>query len=158
MDVDSNTVNGGNGQNGQNSNNRKNHNSSSSVRSHNSNTKQRRRRNKQSLDQLSDGESGGIGDRYRFRAHKSVLSSVSSVFNAMLNSHLKEREESLIEIGDMCFNTVYYLLQYAYTNQVDNSCDLRALFAAAEKYQIYDLCHMLSCLLSAVSSLCNLWP
>lgn len=102
---------------------------------------ERNKVNKQSLDQLSDGE-GGIGDRYKIRAHKSVLSSVSTVFFAMLNSHLKEREESLIEIGDMCFNTVHYLLKYAYTNQVDANCDLRALFAAAEKYQIYDLCHI----------------
>lgn len=142
---------GGGGGRGDDEEGDRNHNNSAAP---SSTGKQKRRRNKenvdhnvggdglQCLDQLSDGEGIGAADRFSIRAHKSVLSSVSSVFLAMLSSHLKEREQSLIVIDDLCFQTVHHLLHYAYTDRVDPSCDLKALFAAAEKYQIYDLCHI----------------
>ena len=102
-----------------------------------------------------------MNDTYCISAHKSILSSVSLVFHAMLNSRHKEVDENRIIINDLCFNTMYHLLSYSYTNQVENNwdCDLKALFAAAEKYQIYDLCHI--CLekmenLITVDSVCDL--
>eukprot|EP01084_Bolivina_argentea_P228479 385876_1 len=81
-------------------------------------------------------------DTYSISAHKAVLSSVSSVFYAMLKNHLKERDENHIVIHDLCYNTMYNVLSYAYSNKLEANCDLKAVFAAAEKYQIYDLCHI----------------
>jgi len=98
---------------------------------------------------------------YCISAHKAILSSVSSVFYAMLNCNLKERDESRIVIHDICYHTMYHLLNYAYSNQVSHECgDLKALFAAAEKYQIYDLCHI--CLekmesMIDMDTVCDLW-
>ena len=73
------------------------------------------------------------------RAHRAVLSSVSSVFERMLSSDLREKTQSLIVIDEFCLNTIHHLLHYAYSSQVEEDCDLQCLFAAAVKYQIYDL-------------------
>jgi len=96
----------------------------------------------QDEDDNEDDDIVQLVEMFCINAHKSVLSCSSSVFHAMLTNHLKERDENHIVIDDICYQTMHHLLRYMYTNKVAPDCDLKALFAAAEKYAIYDLCRV----------------
>ena len=137
MNTNHNNNNNNNHGNNGNNNNKKRSKKKKKNRNNNNN-----HNNHNNISCLDDGMN--INDTFCISAHKSVLSSVSLVFHAMLNSQHKEADENRIVINDLCFNTMYHLLSYAYCNKVENNwqCDLKALFAAAEKYQIYDLCHI----------------
>ncbi|GER49183.1 BTB/POZ domain-containing protein [Striga asiatica] len=75
------------------------------------------------------------------RAHKSILSASSPVFNSMFQHDLKEKESSTIEIQDMTCESCMALLSYLYgsINQEDFWRHRLALLGSANKYDISDL-------------------
>ncbi|KAF8771305.1 TD and POZ domain-containing protein 5 [Argiope bruennichi] len=76
-----------------------------------------------------------------FPAHKSILSARSPVFNAMFKNNMKEKSSKIVEIEDLDDDTVYQMLLYIYTANID---DLQwesalQLYEAADKYEILTL-------------------
>ncbi|KAF9611263.1 hypothetical protein IFM89_028333 [Coptis chinensis] len=75
------------------------------------------------------------------RAHKSLLSASSPVFQSMFSHNLKEKESSTIDIDDMSLESCTTLLSYIYgtIKQADFWKHRLALLGAANKYDIADL-------------------
>ncbi|GFS75541.1 TD and POZ domain-containing protein 3 [Nephila pilipes] len=73
-----------------------------------------------------------------FPAHIVVLSAVSPVFKAIFTNDMKEKSTGCVEISDLDADTVRLMLQYMYTDTME---DLRwenvlKLYRAADKYDI----------------------
>ncbi|GBL76118.1 TD and POZ domain-containing protein 3 [Araneus ventricosus] len=76
-----------------------------------------------------------------FPAHKNILSARSPVFKAMFSNNMKEKFNECVEIEDMDSDTVFRMLHYVYTAEIqdlqwENACDL---YRAADKYEILAL-------------------
>lgn len=75
----------------------------------------------------------------RFEAHKTILAARSKVFAAMFTHEMSEKLNSSFEIKDLEPKTVETMLQFIYTDKVDD-LDLKVLvhqlLAAADKYNL----------------------
>ncbi|GBL76125.1 TD and POZ domain-containing protein 3 [Araneus ventricosus] len=76
-----------------------------------------------------------------FPAHKNILSARSPVFKAMFSNNMKEKFNECVEIEDIDSDTVFRMLHYVYTAEIqdlqwENACDL---YRAADKYEILAL-------------------
>ncbi|CAL1283216.1 unnamed protein product [Larinioides sclopetarius] len=76
-----------------------------------------------------------------FSAHKSILSARSPVFKAMFSNNMKEKLTDCVEIKDIDSETVFRMLLYVYTAEIqdlpcENVCEL---YRAADIYQILAL-------------------
>jgi len=79
-------------------------------------------------------------DGQKFRCHKLVLTTRSSVFDLMLSSGMLESQNSEVYLTDISPNTVADLLSYLYTDTVDNlPTKARDLLPVAEKYDLVSL-------------------
>ena len=79
-------------------------------------------------------------DDQKFRCHKLVLTTRSSVFDLMLSSGMLESQNSEVYLTDISPNTVADLLSYLYTDNVDNlPSKARDLLPVAEKYDLVSL-------------------
>lgn len=80
-----------------------------------------------------------IGDT-TFKAHKFVLVANSTVFRAMFQHNLKEKQEASIKIDDTNVETFRVFLKYLYTRQIDNVNDVTEdLMILADKYDVQSL-------------------
>jgi len=83
-------------------------------------------------------------DNQKFRCHKLVLTTRSSVFDHMLSSGMLESQNSEVYLTDISPNTVSDLLSYLYTDNVDDlPTKAQSLLPVAEKYDLdglKDLC------------------
>ena len=68
-----------------------------------------------------------------FKAHKAILASRSPVFAAMFTSQFKEKDSDRVEIADVTADVLKQMLQFIYSNHVDNlEKDTLKLFHAAD--------------------------
>jgi len=103
--------------------------------------------NRLSLDMISLLESGDCTDCIiickgrEFQCHRSILVGRSSVFKAMLTHQTKEKVSGRIMIDDFEEETVYTLLRYLYSGNVENleKKDVGCLLRAADKYDLNEL-------------------
>ncbi|GFT11737.1 TD and POZ domain-containing protein 5 [Nephila pilipes] len=84
-----------------------------------------------------------------FLAHSLVLSARSPVFRAMFDSDFKEKFNGIVDIVDLEDDTLRRMIQYMYTDIVDEITWESALklFTAADKYQVEALKKKCSCFL-----------
>ncbi|KAF8770255.1 TD and POZ domain-containing protein 1 [Argiope bruennichi] len=82
-------------------------------------------------------------------AHKCILSSRSTVFEAMFSNDMKEKMNDCVDIEDLNDDTVLRMLRYIYSAEVEElEWDSAAeLYEAADKYQLLDLNGICSCYL-----------
>lgn len=86
------------------------------------------------------------------KASKSVLSSKSPVFFAMLTSDMQETKESTVNVPDFNSKIIKELLRFIYCEEVENIEEIDSeLIFAAEKYQIDELKEM--CIDSMITTL-----
>ena len=79
------------------------------------------------------------GDK-KFKAHKAVLASQSPVFKSMLETEMKEKKSSTIEISDTDPDVISAMLSYLYTGSAPNMETMaEELLIIANKYQILEL-------------------
>lgn len=81
------------------------------------------------------------GDR-EFFAYQAILACRSPVFQAMLESPLKESQEHKLNISDFEPITVELMLRYIYSNEIKADLskeELQKLFMIAHKYELKDL-------------------
>jgi Leucine-rich repeat (LRR) protein len=78
-------------------------------------------------------------DFKKFRVHKSVLATQSSVFAAAFDVDMKERQTSEMNITDFKTATVEEFLRYCYTGQVQYEENAMELIAIASKYNVSQL-------------------
>lgn len=80
-------------------------------------------------------------DDEKFSAHRLVLSARSSVFAAMFNSNMMEKNNGLVEITDIQSNIFKHLLRFIYCSKVDDVdlSELLKLMLAGDKYSIKSL-------------------
>ena len=75
-----------------------------------------------------------------FKAHKAVLTSQSPVFRRMLESDMKEKETSVIEIPNVDRAVISDMLNYFYTGSAPNLDEhVEVLFDLADKYVLLQL-------------------
>eukprot|EP00088_Acartia_fossae_P055904 TRINITY_DN65010_c0_g1_i1.p1 TRINITY_DN65010_c0_g1~~TRINITY_DN65010_c0_g1_i1.p1 ORF type:complete len:327 (-),score=45.93 TRINITY_DN65010_c0_g1_i1:37-1017(-) len=75
-----------------------------------------------------------------FKAHKLILSARSEVFQAMFNTEMKEKNTSRVEIQDFEPEAVKALLDYLYSEKVNNLDDIASsLLPVAHMYRITPL-------------------
>ena len=73
----------------------------------------------------------------KFDAHKIILSARSSVFLAMFQSDLTEKQTNTVKIEDIEPAVFKEVLRFIYTDQVENMDELaEGLLAAAERYML----------------------
>mmetsp|Transcript_61626 Transcript_61626/g.147045 ORF Transcript_61626/g.147045 Transcript_61626/m.147045 type:complete len:619 (+) Transcript_61626:59-1915(+) len=88
------------------------------------------------------------------RAHKLVLSLRSSVFDSMFRAPMREAEDGLVLLGDVSDRVANIFLQFLYTGNAGAAAhgisiaELCELSAMAHKYEVSDLLHSCSVLLS----------
>ncbi|PAA58105.1 hypothetical protein BOX15_Mlig001084g7 [Macrostomum lignano] len=71
------------------------------------------------------------------RAHKSVLSARSPVFQAMFEHQMEESRANRVEVPDLDEDTMREVLRYLYTGRAPNLSNMAdSLLAAADKYQL----------------------
>ncbi|GBM75421.1 Speckle-type POZ protein [Araneus ventricosus] len=87
-----------------------------------------------------------------FPAHKAILSARSPVFRNMFSHEMKEKNCRYVDITDFEDETVHRMLQYIYTDSMENLQFENAskLYAAADKYQILSLKNMCSSFLKEI--------
>ncbi|OXU20217.1 hypothetical protein TSAR_013059 [Trichomalopsis sarcophagae] len=91
-----------------------------------------------------------------FQAHKVILAARSPVFLAMLESNMKEGQDSVIEVGDIEPDVMAELLRFIYTGKVENMDELVAdLLAAADMYQLDHLRIMCEAIIAKKLSIDN---
>ncbi|KAJ8666451.1 hypothetical protein QAD02_008113 [Eretmocerus hayati] len=76
------------------------------------------------------------------KAHKLILASKSKVFHTMLLTNMKERNEGLIKIDDLSYETMFVLIKWMYTGctDLDSMRNLAEdLVVAADRYEICQL-------------------
>ncbi|CAD6204152.1 GSCOCG00009889001-RA-CDS [Cotesia congregata] len=80
-----------------------------------------------------------VGDK-KFDAHKLILTTRSCVFEAMFSYDMKEKKENEVTITDIDCEVFEKLLEYIYTDKVEN-LDIFAegLLDASDKYQLRGL-------------------
>ncbi|GBM17859.1 TD and POZ domain-containing protein 3 [Araneus ventricosus] len=93
---------------------------------------------------LMDGIHSDIKLRARsksYPAHKCILSARSPVFKAMFSNEMIENIKDCVDIEDLNDDTVFRLLQYIYSAEVEELewDDATDLYEAADKYQILTL-------------------
>ncbi|CAL1284048.1 unnamed protein product [Larinioides sclopetarius] len=76
-----------------------------------------------------------------YPAHKCILSARSPVFKAMFSINMREKTVDSVDIMDLNDDTVFRLLQYIYSAEVEKLewDDAMDLYEAADKYQIITL-------------------
>lgn len=73
-------------------------------------------------------------------AHKCVLVTCSTVFDAMLSNAMKERESNEVKIDDVEEDVFTEMLRFIYKGKVENSNVMAAdLLSVADKYDLKDL-------------------
>ncbi|XP_015917662.1 BTB/POZ domain-containing protein 3 [Parasteatoda tepidariorum] len=102
------------------------------------------------------------GGRWRFPAHKLILSSQSPVFRLMLENEFCERKNGEVVIEDIEPHIVEMLLMYVYCGKsvLENWLDARDLLCAAHKYQIDPLVNYCARFLESVitiNNVCNIY-
>lgn len=99
------------------------------------------RRYKNLLDSEKHTDCSFIAGNSTINCHKLILSTSSSVFEAMLYGPLKE--EKPIEIADISGETFYKLVEYIYTGQINMENEpienFIELYYSADKYLLEDL-------------------
>ncbi|XP_058792283.1 speckle-type POZ protein-like isoform X2 [Phymastichus coffea] len=76
----------------------------------------------------------------RFEVHKVILAARCNIFAAMFDSDMLERRENKVDISDIDGKTMYQLLSFIYTGQVNLHQDnALQVMQASEKYNIIDL-------------------
>ncbi|XP_043479829.1 speckle-type POZ protein-like [Leptopilina heterotoma] len=76
----------------------------------------------------------------KFTAHKNILAIRSSVFAAMFMNKMSEKQTSVVEIDDIKPVIFQQMLNYIYTDKVENLDDAAFEFLyVAEKYQLENL-------------------
>lgn len=80
-----------------------------------------------------------VANGKKFRAHKAILAARSIVFSAMFKHDMKERNENLVEIGDVDHEVLKELLRYIYVGRVENAELVKDLLVAANKYALLGL-------------------
>ncbi|GFY51590.1 TD and POZ domain-containing protein 3 [Trichonephila inaurata madagascariensis] len=97
---------------------------------------------KESLKSLYDGgilcDTNLCTSTETFPAHIVVLSAASPVFRAMFTNDMKEKSKGYVEISDLDADTVRQMLQYMYTDTLEDLSWEKALklYTAADKYEI----------------------
>jgi speckle-type POZ protein len=75
-----------------------------------------------------------------FNAHKLILAARSPVFAAMFSNYTLENTTNVIEINDLCPETIQSMLEYIYTGKVNDIKNSTVeLYRCADKYQLEDL-------------------
>lgn len=75
-----------------------------------------------------------------FKLHKCILSTRSSVFEAMFRNDMKERNQNTVEIKDIKYKILQELFRYMYTGTVNNIEKIvDELLIAADKYNVEGL-------------------
>jgi len=75
-----------------------------------------------------------------FNCHKAILAERSSVFEAMFTHGMKEAMESSVTIKDMDADTCQQMLQFIYSNKVEDlESNAENLLVAADKYDLKEL-------------------
>lgn len=89
---------------------------------------------------LHSGESADVilkCNGEQFKAHKMILASRSPVFNAMFKHEMEEKHSCAVDIVDMEKDVLREILQYMYTDTVNNLEKLApGLLVAADKVSI----------------------
>uniref|UniRef100_A0A0K0E8B6 BTB domain-containing protein n=1 Tax=Strongyloides stercoralis TaxID=6248 RepID=A0A0K0E8B6_STRER len=81
-----------------------------------------------------------IVDTVEIPVHKIVLSTRSSVFDAMFNSDVTETQSNTLKIDDFRLEVVKEMLRYIYTDIYLNKVDMvTEIYMIADKYDIIDL-------------------
>jgi speckle-type POZ protein len=76
-------------------------------------------------------------DGKEIRAHRNIIATRSPVFERMLTSQMLESRTNQILVEDIDHQTMYEVLRYLYTNEIQNINTLASnLMYAAEKYDI----------------------
>jgi len=75
----------------------------------------------------------------KFECHKAILGAASSVLSGMFETNMKESNTGLVEIKDFEPEIVHAMIEYIYTNEVNNHHDLAQLLYIADKYDIKGL-------------------
>jgi len=72
--------------------------------------------------------------------HRLILVARSSVFRAMMEADMKERDIGTVEIEDFELNVVSEFVKFLYSDKISDSFpDLPALLAIGHKYQVFGL-------------------
>lgn len=75
-----------------------------------------------------------------FEVHKAVLAARSSVFLAMFQSNMQERENNQVIIEDIGQEALEELLRFIYAGKIENlEAVSRSLLVAADKYDVFEL-------------------
>jgi BTB/POZ domain len=74
-----------------------------------------------------------------FAVHKCVLAAQSSVFAAIFNNDMKEKQTGKMEIDNFAADTVEGMLQFIYTGQLKDESNAMDLFTIAAQYDIDSL-------------------
>ena len=93
-----------------------------------------------------------------FPCHRFMLSARSRVFQAMLQTNMRERESGKIKIQDLTSEVVSEMLEFIYTGEIKKNLSgdlLRELLIAADKYQLDLMKNMCEELLSSAVSVEN---
>jgi len=81
-----------------------------------------------------------VAGKSTFKAHTNILSARSSVFSAMFNANMKEKEMKTVRINDFDEEVVKAMLDYVYTGKTDAMQERGPeLLEIAEKYLIAGL-------------------
>ena len=83
----------------------------------------------------------GQGEETKFKVHKLILATRSSVFKAMFNSIAdnKESQNGQVKVPDIDPVTMKALLKFIYTDFVSKNDITMALFYASDKYDLKQL-------------------
>lgn len=93
-----------------------------------------------------------VGDK-EFEAHKVILISRSSVFEAMFLQDMNENKEHEVTIPDIDPEVFKKVLDYMYTDKVEDLISFAEnLLEAADKYQLFGLKNLCECSLSKTLS------
>ena len=81
-------------------------------------------------------------DNKEFKVHKAVFASQSSVFLAMFQADMIERQSGIVEVSGITWKTMMGLIIYLYTGEFPILCDHHDILYAADRYQIQHLVQM----------------
>lgn len=80
-----------------------------------------------------------IVDSKEFLVHKVVLATRSSVFSALFENEMHERQSNQMKIQDFSADAVEEFLQFFYSGRVPNETNAMELYALASKYDVLEL-------------------
>ncbi|KAJ8669865.1 hypothetical protein QAD02_001124 [Eretmocerus hayati] len=80
-----------------------------------------------------------VGDK-TINAHKIILSSQSDVFAAMLEHHMVENDQGVINIDDIDYDVMLEIVRFMYVGRVERIVNkMKELLVAADKYALAEL-------------------